>query len=98
MLAPIYFILNFYLQPMSNTLLAHTTSLEMRGTAFGIFFFAAFGIGSLASSFSGYVAQTFGLRWVYLGLGCSAFLLIWVAFFLLKLKKSRSSVSSSGVT
>jgi len=97
MLAPIYFILNFFLQPMSNALLAHTTSLEMRGTAFGIFFFAAFGLGSLASSFSGYVAQTFGLRWVYLGLGSSAFLLIWVAFFLLKLKKRRPSASSPGV-
>ena len=97
-LAPTYFILNFFLQPMNNTLLAHATSPEMRGTAFGIFFFTAFAVGSFASSFSGYVAQTFGLRWVYLGLGCSAFLLIWVAFFLLKLKKSRSSVSSSGVT
>jgi len=98
MLAPIYFILNFFLQPMSNALLAHTTSLEMRGTAFGIFFFTAFAVGSFASSFSGYVAETFGLRWVYLGLGSSAFLLIWVAFFLLRLKKSRSSVLFPGVT
>ena len=89
-LAPTYFILNFFLQPMNNTLLAHVTSLQMRGTAFGIFFFTAFGVGSLASSFSGYIAETFGLRWVYLGLGSSAFLLIWVAFFLLRLKKSRS--------
>ena len=93
-LAPTYFILNFFLQPMNNTLLAHGTSPEMRGTAFGIFFFASFAVGSLASSFSGFVAQTFGLRWVYLGLGISAFLLIWVAFFLLRLKKSRPSALS----
>jgi MFS family permease len=97
-LAPAYFILNFFLQPMNNTLLAQATSLEMRGTAFGIFFFTAFAVGSFASSFSGYVAETFGLRWVYLGLGSSAFLLIWVAFFLLRLKKSRSSVLFPGVT
>jgi MFS family permease len=92
-LAPTYFILNFFLQPMNNTLLAHVTSPEMRGTAFGIFFFTAFAVGSFASSFSGYVAQTFGLRWVYLGLGTSAFFLIWIAFFILKLKKSRPSAS-----
>jgi len=95
-LAPTYFILNFFLQPMNNTLLAHATSPEMRGTAFGIFFFTAFAVGSFASSFSGYVAQTFGLRWVYLGLGTSAFFLIWVAFFLLRLKKNRPSASSPG--
>jgi MFS family permease len=81
---------------MNNTLLAHVTSPEMRGTAFGIFFFTAFAVGSFASSFSGYVAQTFGLRWVYLGLGTSAFFLIWVAFFLLRLKKNRPSASSPG--
>jgi len=96
LLAPTYFILNFFLQPMNNTLLAHATSPEMRGTAFGIFFFTAFAVGSFASSFSGYVAQTFGLRWVYLGLGTSAFFLIWVAFFLLRLKKNRPSASSPG--
>jgi MFS transporter, FSR family, fosmidomycin resistance protein len=95
-LAPTYFILNFFLQPMNNTLLAHATSSEMRGTAFGIFFFTAFAVGSFASSFSGYVAETFGLRWVYLGLGSSAFLLIWVAFFLLRLKKNRFPASSPG--
>jgi len=96
-LAPAYFILNFFLQPMNNTLLAQATRPEMRGTAFGIFFFTAFAVGSLASSFSGYVAETFGLRWVYLGLGSSAFLLIWVAFFLLRVKGSRPSASSPGV-
>jgi len=98
LLAPTYFILNFFLQPMNNTLLAHATSPEMRGTAFGIFFFTAFAVGSFASSFSGYVAQTFGLRWVYLGLGNSAFLLIWVAFFILRLKKNRLAASSPSNT
>jgi len=97
-LAPTYFIFNFFLQPMNNTLLAHATSLEMRGTAFGIFFFTAFAVGSLASSFSGYIAETFGLRWVYLGLGSSAFLLIWVAFFILRLKKNRLAASSPSNT
>jgi sugar phosphate permease len=58
----------------------------MRGTAFGIFFFVAFVFGSLASSFSGFVAQHFGLQWVFMGLSSSAFLLIFIALFILKMK------------
>jgi len=52
---------------MNNTLLARYTTVDMRGTAFGIYFFIAFGFGSLASSFSGYIAQTIGLQWFLWG-------------------------------
>jgi MFS family permease len=86
-MALIYFFFTFCLQPMSNVVLAQYTTLEMRGTAFGIYFFAAFGIGSFAASFSGYLAQTFGLQWVFLGLSGMAFILIVPTFFLLKVKK-----------
>lgn len=92
-----YFLLNFSLQPMNNTLVAQSTSAEMRGTAFGISFFTSFGFGSLASSFSGYVAQRFGLQWVFLALSSSAFLLIWAAFFLLRMTKPGSARSGSDV-
>ena len=83
-----FFFLNFALQPMTNILLARYTTMEMRGTAFGIFFFAAFGIGSLASSFSGYLAQTFGLSWVFVGLSFTTLLLILFAFILMRFKKT----------
>ena len=83
-----FFFLNFALQPMTNILLARYTTVEMRGTAFGIFFFAAFGIGSLASSFSGYLAQTFGLSWVFVGLSFTTLLLILFAFILMRFKKT----------
>jgi sugar phosphate permease len=59
----------------------------MRGTAFGIFFFLAFVFGSLAATFSGFIAQHFGLQWVFMGLSSSAFLLIIIAFFVLKMKR-----------
>jgi MFS family permease len=72
---------------MNNTLLARYTPAEIRGTAFGIFFFVAFGFGSLASSFSGFIAQAFGLQWVFMGLSSSAFVLIFIALFILKMKK-----------
>jgi MFS family permease len=86
-LALIFFFFNFFLQPMNNTLLAQYTAVKMRGTAFGIYFFIAFVFGSLASSFSGYIAQNFGLQWVFMGLSCSILLLVFFAFLLLKIKK-----------
>jgi MFS family permease len=82
----VFFFFNFALQPASNVLLAQRTSVQMRGTAFGIFFFAAFGLGSVASSFSGYIAQRFGLPWVFVGLSFTTVILIAVAYILLKIK------------
>jgi MFS family permease len=89
MLALIFFFFNFFLQPMNNTLLAQYTAVKMRGTAFGIYFFIAFVFGSLASSFSGYVAQVFGLQWVFMGLSGSILLLVFLAFVLQKIKKPK---------
>ena len=76
---------------MASTLLANATTVEMRGTAFGILFFLSFGLGSLSSSISGYVAQKFGLQWVFLALSSGAFLLVWAVLFLLKIKKATIS-------
>jgi len=87
-LALLYFTFLFLLQPINNALLARHTTVHMRGTAFGIYFFSAFAIGSLASSYSGFVAQMFGLQWVFLGLSGSAFLLIFFAFLLLRIRES----------
>jgi predicted MFS family arabinose efflux permease len=85
--ALIFFFLNFFLQPMNNTLLAQYTAEEMRGTAFGIYFFVSFVFGSLASSFCGFIAQHFGLEWVFMGLSGSVLVLIFTAFFLQKIEK-----------
>ncbi len=87
----IFFFLNFFLQPMANTLLARYTTVEMRGTAFGIFFTVAFCLASSASSFSGWIAQEFGLQWVFLGIGSSVFLLILLTCVLLKIEKSSNA-------
>ena len=84
----VFFFLNFFSQPMTNTLLARYTAEEMRGTAFGIFFFAAFGFGSFASSFSGWIAQSYGLQWVFMGIGGSVLLLILFVSMLLRIKRA----------
>jgi MFS family permease len=87
LLGLIFFFFNFFMQPMTNTLLARHTTEEMRGTAYGIFFFAAFALGSSASSFSGWIARTFGLQWVFLGIGSSVLGLILLSFLLLWIEK-----------
>lgn len=81
-----FFFFNFALQPMVNTLTARFTTLKMRATAYGIFFFAAFGIGSMAASFSGYIAQNFGLPWVFVGLSGSTLVLILLSLMLIKVR------------
>ncbi len=85
-MALIFFFFNFAVQPMLNVLLALRTTVEMRGTSFGIHFFASFGIGSVAASFSGYIAQKFGLPWVFLGLSGSVLLSVFLSYIFLKLK------------
>jgi MFS family permease len=85
----LFFFFNFFLQPINNTLLAQYTAVEMRGTAFGIYFFLSFVFGSLASSFCGFIAERFELKWVFLGLSSSVLLLIITAFFLVKIENSR---------
>jgi predicted MFS family arabinose efflux permease len=86
----VFFFLNFSVQPMLNVLVAQNTKPAMRGTAFGIFFFAAFGLGSLAASFSGYIAQRFGLPWVFLGLSVSVLAAILCSVIFLRIMNRRS--------
>ena len=90
-MALVFFLFNFSLQPMMNVMLAHNTSPRMRGTAFGIYFFAAFGIGSLAASFSGYIAETFGLRWVFLGLSIGVLLAFFSSAVYWRVAKRRNA-------
>jgi MFS family permease len=92
-MALIFFFFIFSLQPMMNVLLAQRTTPEMRGTAFGIYFFAAFGVGSLAATFSGYIAQRFGLPRVFLGLSGIVLVLIFFSFVFLKLKKPSDQIN-----
>jgi len=91
-MALVFFFFNFALQPMMNVLLAHNTRPEMRGTAFGIYFFAAFGLGSLAASFSGYIAQRFGLPWIFLGLSGGVLLAAVLSVFFMRIM-NRQSIS-----
>ena len=60
---------HFALGTMGNTFMALQTPSSLGGTAFGITFALSFGVGSLASSSMGLVAQRLGLSSVFLVLG-----------------------------
>lgn len=60
---------HFALSTMGNTFMAFQTPPSLGGTAFGITSALSFGIGSLASSTMGLVAQRLGLPVVFLVLG-----------------------------
>jgi MFS transporter, FSR family, fosmidomycin resistance protein len=92
-LALVYYFINFALQPVNNTLLAHGTPSDMRGAAFGILFFMAFCLGSMTSSFSGYIAQKFGLQWVFMALSSGVLGLIIFAYLYSKIQKPRYEVN-----
>jgi len=91
-----FFFFTFALQPMLNTVTAHYTTLEMRGTAFGIYFFAAFGLGSMAASFAGFIAQNFGLPWVFIGLSATNLILILLSVMLMKARNPLEAMGLAG--
>jgi MFS family permease len=91
-MALFFFFFTFTLQPMINTLTARYTTLKMRATAFGIYFFIAFGIGSMAASFSGFIAQNFGLPWVFVGLSVGNLIMILLSFMLMRVRNPLEAI------
>jgi MFS family permease len=63
---------HFSLGTVSNTFIAFHTPPHLGGTAFGITFTLALGVGSLASGAMGFVGQRFGLPAVFMVLGMVA--------------------------
>ncbi len=58
-------LFHFSSQPVANTVIAEYTDPRGRGLGYGLYFATSFGIGSLASGFSGMVAKRFGLNQVF---------------------------------
>jgi MFS family permease len=69
-------------QPVFNALIADYCPDCWRGRMYGIYFFGAFGIGSFSASALGYVAESQGIRVVFL---VCAFMGLVAACFLVPL-------------
>lgn len=77
-------LFHFAGQPVGNSLVAKYTDRRGRGLGFGIYFAAAFGVGSLASGFSGMIAEHYGLGKIFIALGAVIFLGFVVMLYLAK--------------
>ncbi len=76
-------LMYFGFQPLSNRLIAAYTSSEFRGRFYGLTFFLNFGVGSLAVSTGGYIADKFGIHSVFLMISASLFAAFLVGLSLL---------------
>lgn len=60
---------SFSMNPISNLMISQNAHEKYRATAYGIFFFAGFGIGSIAAPIGGLIAQRFALHWIFVLFG-----------------------------
>ncbi|MHB1547062.1 MAG: MFS transporter [bacterium] len=56
---------NFSINPISNLMISQNAHQKYRATAYGIFFFAGFGVGSIAAPIGGIIAQRLALHWIF---------------------------------
>jgi len=89
-----YAFFYFSIQPTGVHLLARYTSVRFRGTGYGIYFFLSFGVGSFASTLSGYIADLWGLEWIFYTMGLLFLVSGILAIILMVLSRKMSPVSS----
>ncbi len=69
---------NFSINPISNLMISKNAHQKYRATAYGIFFFAGFGVGSVAAPIGGIIAQTLALHWIFVMFGVA----LLISFFI----------------
>lgn len=80
----VFAFFHFSGQPVGNSLVAKYTDERGRGLGFGLYFSAAFGIGSLGSWCSGMLADAFGLNTIFFMLAAVVILGFLVMVYLAK--------------
>jgi predicted MFS family arabinose efflux permease len=73
---------HFFTQPPGNQMVAEFTPPRLRGLGYGIYFFVAFGTGSVGASFGGWVSERAELKFVFPALAVVAFPAVLAAFAL----------------
>ena len=68
----LYSAFSFSMNPISNLLISRNAKEYYRSAAYGIFFFAGFGIGSIAAPIGGFIASSFKLSDTFLFYGIIA--------------------------
>jgi MFS family permease len=87
--AAVFVFFNFAGQPVYNILLAEYVPGSALGRSYGLSFFASFGLGSTAASFSGLLADRWGTSSVFLALAAFAAAVLALAVTLWRLSLHR---------
>lgn len=90
LLAAGFAFLYFACQPVGNKLLAELTPTAFRGRAYGIFFFANFGIGSFSASACGWIGQQYGIKAIFPFLGLMLLVVSLIGWGLVMSLKKRA--------
>lgn len=80
-----YALVYFAAQPTQNYILADYAPKNRRGLIYGTHFFLSFGVGSSSAALSGYLADHYGLKSVFLAMGgCFVMASIFALFLVLR--------------
>lgn len=71
----LFMLVNSMLGPIFNSLVTDHSPPVLRGRIFGGYFFVSLGLGSFGASLAGLLAESFGMEWVFPGMGAVALVL-----------------------
>jgi len=74
-----------------TSLLGSITPPDLMGMAYGVMFFFAFGLGSVSSTISGYLADNFSLEAVFWIMALFSFMTLIISVIIPKVVKERTS-------
>lgn len=94
--AALFGLAYFATQPASNTLVSRLTAASRQGTAFGVSFFLSFGVGSLGTTFTGFIGEKFHIASAFRLLGFASFVCALLAAGLYLLRVKRRDASQPG--
>lgn len=94
--AAAFVFFNFAGQPVYTSLIAEYTPEGAVGRSYGISFFAAFGLGSVAATFAGFFAERWGTGSVFVSLSAFALLVVCLTLIIWRVSRSQLGLEARG--
>ncbi len=85
LIAIVFGTAHFALQPVGNAMIANFTHSRSRGIGYGVSFFLSFGVGSIGAAAGGFIAERFGVQYVFPVLGIVLLPTLILAFYIYRL-------------
>ncbi|UCH56853.1 MAG: MFS transporter [Candidatus Bathyarchaeota archaeon] len=87
----LYGLFFFGHQPTMTSLLGSVSPMDLMGMAYGVMFFFAFGLGSVSTTISGYLADNFSLEAVFWIMALFSFMTLVISLVIPRVVKDRAS-------